>query len=90
MTRRELWIVGGVTALAALIRFATLDHQSFDHDEAATAVRVLHANLGDTLSVVGHGERSPPLYYILAAGAEIENGHEGLRQWFTKAAETWE
>jgi ketosteroid isomerase-like protein len=24
------------------------------------------------------------------AGAEIGNGHEGLRQWFTKAAEAWE
>jgi mannosyltransferase len=66
MNRRELWIVAGITLAAALIRFGTLDHQSFDHDEAVTAVRVLRPDFGDMLSVVGRFERSPPLYYILA------------------------
>jgi len=54
-----------VVAAAGIVRFATLDHQSFDHDEAVTAIRVLHPGLGDTLSVVGHLERSPPLYYVV-------------------------
>jgi mannosyltransferase len=63
---REAWIVASITAAAALIRFATLGHQSFDHDEAVTALRVLRPGLGDTLSVVAHLERSPPLYYVLA------------------------
>src|SRR3954465_11424371 len=66
VNRRELWTVAGITLVAALIRFSTLDHQSFDHDEAVTAIRVLQPNLGDMLSVVGRLERSPPLYYLLA------------------------
>jgi mannosyltransferase len=66
VNRRELWTVAGITLVAALIRFSTLDHQSFDHDEAVTAIRVLQPNFGDMLSVVGRLERSPPLYYLLA------------------------
>jgi mannosyltransferase len=66
MDHRELYVLLGITALATLVRFATLDHQSFDHDEAVTAIRVIHPTLRDTLSVVGRNERSPPLYYILA------------------------
>jgi N-acetylglucosamine-6-sulfatase len=58
----------GVTAVAAIVRFATLDAQSFDHDEAVTAARILHPSLFDTLSEVAHGERSPPLYYVLVWG----------------------
>jgi 4-amino-4-deoxy-L-arabinose transferase-like glycosyltransferase len=56
----------GITAVAAIVRFATLDHQSFGHDEAVTAIRVLQPDLGDTLTVVSNSERSPPLYYLLA------------------------
>ena len=65
MNRREAWLLAALLAVAAIVRFATLDHQSFDHDEAVTAIRVLHPGLGDTLSVVSHLERSPPLYYVL-------------------------
>ncbi|MEK6271730.1 MAG: glycosyltransferase family 39 protein [Actinomycetota bacterium] len=81
MNRRELWIVAGITLAAALIRFATLDHQSFDHDEAVTAVRVLQPDFGDMLSVVGRLERSPPLYYILAWlwSKVFGTGEAGLR-----------
>jgi mannosyltransferase len=56
----------GITAVAAAVRFATLDLQSFDHDEAVTAARVIDPSLFDTLSAVEGGERSPPLYYLLA------------------------
>jgi mannosyltransferase len=66
VSRRNGWLLAGIVAIAAVVRFATLGDQSFDHDEAVTAIRVLHPGLGDTLSVVGHLERSPPLYYILA------------------------
>jgi mannosyltransferase len=66
MTRRQAWLLAGIIGAAAAIRFATLDHQSYDHDEAVTAWRVLHSGLGPTLHVVGTTERSPPLYYLLA------------------------
>ena len=60
MDRWEPYALPGIIALAAVVRFATLDGQSFDHDEAVTAARVLHPSLFDTLSAVVHGERSPP------------------------------
>ncbi len=66
MTRRQAWLLAGIIGAAAVVRFATLDHQSYDHDEAVTAWRVLHSGLGDTLHVVTNSERSPPLYYMLA------------------------
>lgn len=55
-----------ITAVAAGVRFATIDVQSLDHDEAVTAFNVLQPTLGATLSVVSHLERTPPLYYLLA------------------------
>ena len=66
MTRRHAWLLAGIIAAAAVVRFATLDHQSYDHDEAVTAWRVLNSGLGKTLHVVVNSERSPPLYYLLA------------------------
>ena len=81
MARRELLILGGLTLAAAAVRFATLDVQSFHHDEAVTAGRVILPDLGDTLSVVGSSERSPPLYYVVAWGwAKLfGTGEVGLR-----------
>ncbi len=55
-----------ITAVAAAVRFSTLDVQSFDHDESVTALLVLHPGLVSTLSAVAHLERNPPLYYVLA------------------------
>jgi 4-amino-4-deoxy-L-arabinose transferase-like glycosyltransferase len=66
MTRRQAWLLAGIIGGAALVRFATLGHQSYDHDEAVTAWRVLRGGLGGTLHVVAINERSPPLYYVLA------------------------
>jgi mannosyltransferase len=63
---RDLRMLAGITAVAAVVRFSTLGHQSYDHDEAATALNVLHPGLSATLQVVIHSERSPPLYYLLA------------------------
>lgn len=68
---RELpayWPLAALMALAVVVRFATLDHQSLWYDESVTAVRVLHPSLGSTLSSVVHVENTPPLYYVLAWG----------------------
>ncbi len=79
--RRETLLLAGILTAAAVIRFATLSHQSYDHDEAVTAWRVLHGGLGGTLHAVVASERSPPLYYVLAwAWAQLfGTGEVGLR-----------
>ena len=64
--RSFFWGVVGLTALAAAIRFSTLGLQSYRHDEAVTAGRVLHAGLAATMHQVWAGESTPPLYYLLA------------------------
>ena len=81
MRRNELWILGAVVAVGAIARFATLDLQSFHHDEAVTAVRVIQPGLGDTLDQVVDGERSPPLYYLFAWlwSQPFGTGEVGLR-----------
>jgi mannosyltransferase len=62
----DLRMLTGITAFAAIIRFSTLDHQIYGHDEAVTALRVLQPGLSATMHVVVRSERSPPLYYLLA------------------------
>jgi len=81
LSRKTILTLLGLTALAALARFATLDLQSFHHDEAVTAGQVLDPGLGATLDQVAGGERSPPLYYILAWGWStlFGTGEVGLR-----------
>jgi uncharacterized membrane protein len=64
--RRDLWILAGITAAAALVRFVALGHQSYDVDEAVTPVRVIHSTLTATMHAVVGSERTPPLYYLLA------------------------
>lgn len=66
MNSRHRALLAGAIAIGALARFATLDLQSFHHDEAVTAGRVLQPSLFDTMGEVADGERSPPLYYLLA------------------------
>jgi len=63
--RLQRWPLIALLALAAVLRFATLDHQSLWYDEAVTAVRVLHPSLSATLNAVSHGENTPPFYYLL-------------------------
>jgi mannosyltransferase len=65
MTRAELRPIAAVTALAALLRFATLDVQSFWFDEAVTA-GLLDRGFGDMLGEIPDSESTPPLYYVLA------------------------
>ncbi len=57
--------LGAVVALAAVIRFATLDLQSFWLDEAVT-VGLVRLDFGDMLERIPDSESTPPLYYALA------------------------
>jgi mannosyltransferase len=57
-------VLTALTALGAALRFTTLGHQSFGHDEAVTVGRVLRPGLGATLQETAHSERTPYLYYL--------------------------
>ena len=63
---RAFWIVAGLTALAAALRFATLGVQSYHHDEIVTASRILRDGFWHAMDAVGFSESAPPLYYALA------------------------
>jgi mannosyltransferase len=65
MPRRTFLGLAGLTALAALLRFPTLDVQSFWLDEAFTALLV-REDFGDMLSGITETESTPPLYYVAA------------------------
>lgn len=54
-----------LSALAAVLRLATLGQQSLWYDEAFTPVHVLRPSLGATLHGVVHTENTPPLWYVL-------------------------
>jgi len=60
-------MLGMLAAAGATLRFATLGHQGFGHDEAVTVGRILRPGLGATLEQVPrNGERTPYLYYVAA------------------------
>jgi mannosyltransferase len=63
---RVFWIVVGLTAAGALLRFATLGLQSYHHDEVVTAERILRGDFSHAMDAVGFSESAPPLYYALA------------------------
>jgi mannosyltransferase len=75
------WALALLVALAAAMRFASIDVQSFHHDEVITAARVLPGSFADMLSAVRHSESNPPLYYVLAWGwaKAFGSGEVGLR-----------
>lgn len=63
---RPAWLpVLGLTALGALLRFATLDRQSFWLDELVT-VSLLSMDFGDMLNAIPESEATPYVYYVLA------------------------
>jgi len=76
-----LSILAGLTALGVAVRFASLDLQSYHHDEVITAMRVVPGSFGDMLHSVKESESNPPLYYVLAwAWAKLfGTGEVGLR-----------
>lgn len=63
---QAFWIVGGLTLVAAGLRFGTLGVQAYHHDEIVTASRVLRADFWHAMEAVGFSESAPPLYYALA------------------------
>jgi 4-amino-4-deoxy-L-arabinose transferase-like glycosyltransferase len=65
MRARHLQLLAGITLAGALLRFVTLDVQSYWLDEVAT-VNILRNGFGDMLSAVSSGESTPHLYYIVA------------------------
>jgi mannosyltransferase len=76
-----LWVLGGLTAAGAAVRFSTLGLQSYHHDEVITAMRVISGSFGHMLHSVKTSESNPPLYYVLAWGwAKVfGTGEIGLR-----------
>jgi mannosyltransferase len=62
---RDWRLLAALTIAAALLRFATIDVQSYWFDEALTA-RLLRLPFGDMLSRLPDTELTPPLYYLLA------------------------
>lgn len=63
-----LWVLAFLTALGAAMRFASIDVQSFHHDEVITAARIIPGSFTDMLEAVKRSESNPPLYYVLAWG----------------------
>jgi mannosyltransferase len=78
--RTELWVVLGLTALAAGLRFATLSSQSYWLDEATT-VHELRLSFGAMLHAIASYESTPPLYFVLGwVWAKVfGTGEVGLR-----------
>jgi mannosyltransferase len=58
-------LLGALALAAALIRFATIDVQSYWFDEALTA-KLVGSPFGDMLADIPDTELTPPLYYVLA------------------------
>jgi mannosyltransferase len=75
-----LGAVGGLTLLAALLRFPTLDRQSFWSDEAIT-VLLTRMDFRGLLSTISTTESTPPVYYLLAWvwTKALGDGEVGLR-----------
>jgi hypothetical protein len=63
--RTAVGVLAGIVVVAAALRFATLDLQSFWVDEGAT-VRLLRDDFGGLLDGLTITEKTPPLYYLLA------------------------
>jgi mannosyltransferase len=73
-------IVIGLTAVAAVLRFVGIGHQSYWYDEAYT-VNLVHHSVGRMLGLLPRTELTPPLYYCVAwVWARIFGfGEAGLR-----------
>jgi mannosyltransferase len=76
----ETWMVVGIAAVGAALRFATIAGQSYWVDEATT-VHEMHLSFGGLLHAIRAGETTPPLYFVLAwVWAKVfGTGEVGLR-----------
>ncbi|MHB1469259.1 MAG: glycosyltransferase family 39 protein, partial [Solirubrobacteraceae bacterium] len=61
----SLWPLYVLIALAAAVRLATIDLQSFWFDEAFTPVYVIHPSFTATMSTIAKTENTPPLWYAI-------------------------
>ncbi len=77
---RATLALAGLTALAAVLRFYRLGHQSFWYDEGFT-VLLVHHSPGQMLALLPKTELTPPLYYcVLWVWAHVFGyGEAGLR-----------
>jgi mannosyltransferase len=74
--QRDWRLLAAFTIAAALIRFATIDVQSYWFDEALTA-HLVGLPFGDMLSRIPDTELTPPLYYVVAwPWAHVFGTHE--------------
>jgi 4-amino-4-deoxy-L-arabinose transferase-like glycosyltransferase len=64
-TAVELSVLAGLTALAAVLRFATIAHQSFWFDEAQAA-HEMQRSFGGMLALWSSNEPNPPLFFVIA------------------------
>jgi hypothetical protein len=76
----ETWLVIGVTVLAAVLRFATIAHQSFWFDESQ-AVHEMRQSFAGMLHLWSANEPNPPLFFVIAwPWAQLfGTGEAGLR-----------
>ena len=65
MPPRNRMLLAGIVVAAAVLRFATLDGQSYWFDEATT-VHLLRLDFGGMLAAIPDSESTPPLYYVVA------------------------
>src|SRR4051794_31243995 len=65
MPARHRTLLAAIVVVAAALRFATLDVQSYWFDEATT-VHLLRDDLLGMLRAIPDSESTPPLYYVLA------------------------
>jgi hypothetical protein len=80
MNRRERHGLIAFIALAALLRFATLDAKGFWQDEAGTAF-VARLDLLSMLPAISRHETTPPLFFLLSSGwiKLFGSGEVGMR-----------
>jgi 4-amino-4-deoxy-L-arabinose transferase-like glycosyltransferase len=80
---RDWRLLVGLTIAAAILRFATIDVQSYWFDEALTA-KLVGSPFGDMLSEIPDSELTPPLYYVLAwPWAHVFGTEEGALRAFS-------
>jgi mannosyltransferase len=73
--------LAGIVAIAALLRFPTLDLQSYWFDESVTVVDTVRPGFFETLRAIPDMEVTPPLYFVLAWlwAQPFGEGEVGLR-----------